>query len=324
MPNRELLPASIANRPFSTKEAIALGVTPDRLRSSDLWSPFPGTRAAITPDSESRDSVVARAHAYATRMRPHHFFSHVTAAVLWGMPLPQELANPATLDVAAVAPLRAPEVRGVRGRQLSASNGDICVLDGPAVTSPELTWLSLGSVLPLQDVVAAGDFLVTPNIRGKSITHQVRLEQALYSRPRFSGRRIAADALPLVREGPLSRPESIIRLIVWEGGLPEPSLNPRVCDDRGQFLAVLDLAWKEYRVGLEYEGDYHRTTRGQFHRDIARIERLADADWVILRVSAPALFDDPRGLVDRIARRLRARGWVGRTGELRKFGRLVR
>ncbi|MBC3760135.1 hypothetical protein ACUN7V_13495 [Quadrisphaera oryzae] len=43
-----LLPPELADRPFRVSEALALGVTPKRLRSADLWAPFRGVRAPVS------------------------------------------------------------------------------------------------------------------------------------------------------------------------------------------------------------------------------------------------------------------------------------
>jgi hypothetical protein len=124
-------------------------------------------------------------------------------------------------------------------------------------------------------------------------------------------------ALPQLRAGPLSRRESFLRLRIVRPGLPEPLLDFVVADSRlAGCEPMVDLAYPDYRVAIEYEGDHHRTP-AQFRRDIRRYERLQDIDWIVVRVNGDDVPDtDPDGratreTTDRIAMRLRQRGWRG-------------
>jgi very-short-patch-repair endonuclease len=103
-------------------------------------------------------------------------------------------------------------------------------------------------------------------------------------------------------------------LRIVRAGLPEPKINLHVPEARYDgIVPMVDLAYPEFRVGIEYEGDHHRQPV-QFRRDIRRYERFADAGWSIVRVTGD---DVPDGsapgasaeLLARIEARLRARGW---------------
>ncbi|MBX3093434.1 MAG: hypothetical protein KF680_02665 [Cryobacterium sp.] len=131
------------------------------------------------------------------------------------------------------------------------------------------------------------------------------------------GVRALQRALSLVRVGSLSRPESLLRLMLVRAGIPEPRLNLTVCDRSGAAIAMADLCWPDYRVLIEYEGDGHRTSRAKFRSDITRIEKYADGDWFGMRASADDVFVDPNPFAGRIARRLAAQGWRSRRTELR-------
>jgi hypothetical protein len=84
---------------FSVADARAAGVSPRRLRGRDLTAPFHGvrmTRAGMLPPDAGEPSdpspeeraALERIHAYAARMAEGTFFTHVSAARLWGLPLP--------------------------------------------------------------------------------------------------------------------------------------------------------------------------------------------------------------------------------------------
>ena len=99
-----------------------------------------------------------------------------------------------------------------------------------------------------------------------------------------------------------------MRLVLVSAGIPEPELNWALTA-HGTAVRV-DLAWPEYRFGVEYDGDHHRSPR-QFAADIARQERIQDEGWGLLRATRTDLFDRPAELVDRVARRLVERGFLG-------------
>jgi very-short-patch-repair endonuclease len=69
-------------------------------------------------------------------------------------------------------------------------------------------------------------------------------------------------------------------------------------------LYRLDMGWSQYKVAIEYDGSQHWTDPGQRARDIERLEFLAAQDWTIIRVSWVHLRDQPRLVVNRIAKAL--------------------
>src|SRR5690606_20379937 len=94
-------------------------------------------------------------------MGPHEFFSHTTAAVLWGIPLPRLTRE--WLHVAVFPPHRLPRARGIRGHEMQRHLARVVAHPelGVRILGPASTWASLGAVLPdLFDLVAAGDAVV--------------------------------------------------------------------------------------------------------------------------------------------------------------------
>ena len=109
------LPPELAVRPaFALRSALELGASRRRLEASDLRSPFRGARlhAGLPLD------VQHLAAAYAARMPPTQFFSHTTAAILGGVPLPRRVELDTRLHVSVFAGDPQPRVRGVIGHQL--------------------------------------------------------------------------------------------------------------------------------------------------------------------------------------------------------------
>lgn len=111
---------------------------------------------------------------------------------------------------------------------------------------------------------------------------------------------------PLIREDSWSPQESFIRIGLVRSGLPEPELNIDVyCD--GVFLGCVDLAYPEYRVGIEYYGDAHTE---RFAEDVERISALRAAGWEMIEVTR-ALRGRPWVVAERVRRVLEERGWRG-------------
>jgi very-short-patch-repair endonuclease len=47
----------------------------------------------------------------------------------------------------------------------------------------------------------------------------------------------------------------------------------------GQLVAVVDLGWRDAKVGVDYGGKHHRMTRSQFARDIRRHAEVTELGW---------------------------------------------
>ena len=92
-----------------------------------------------------------------------------------------------------------------------------------------------------------------------------------------------------------------MRLLLGRSRLPAPVAQFEVVDG-DRFLARVDFAWPDRRVAVEYDGLWHAEP-GQFARDRQRLNRLREAGWTVVFVTAADL-RDPAALVQRIARAL--------------------
>jgi hypothetical protein len=90
MRKRSELPRNLKRDGFTVADAHAAGMSRKRTRAIDLETPFRGVRAVAGGEHDVR----SRARAYAARMPPGQFFSHTTAALMLGIPLPPRLALP--------------------------------------------------------------------------------------------------------------------------------------------------------------------------------------------------------------------------------------
>lgn len=297
---------------FATRDALRAGVTRSRLRASDLERPFHGSYLAadrVLP-GDDRAAVLERAAAAVAVLDPRAFLSHVTAAVLWRVPLPFSVDAARPPDIGMLHPARPPRLTGVRAHRVQARHVRVIVdpETGLRVASPASTWAMLGAVLRHPyDLVAAGDALVSDRVYGRegALATIAQFEAAA-----FAGRRVGINALraalPRVRPRVASRTESWSRLVLVDAGLPEPEVNVDVRDAAGRLLACVDLAYPDLRVAIEYEGGHHLFDGEQWARDIGRYERLAAAGWIVIRVTSRDLFVQPAAFAARVRAARRA------------------
>lgn len=119
--------------------------------------------------------------------------------------------------------------------------------------------------------------------------------------------------LPLVDGGAESPQETRTRLALIDVGLPRPETQIMVCDDCGEFVARVDMGYRDLRVGIEYDGPQHWTDPEQRQRDIDRHWALVALDWVIIRVSADLLRYREATFIGRVEEAMYAAGWAGRS-----------
>ena len=307
MSHRKALPPDLVGAPFSTAEALARGVPPSRLRGQDLEAPFHGIRRQWEPTTitsrhptvvaaSRHTALLADCRAFLKREGRPVIFSHVTAARLYGLPLPWELGRRSLLDVAAITPDHAPQGAGVIGHRLVRELVTVARVNGVLVPEPIDVWVQLAALLTTDELVEVGDGLV----RRKFPLATLGELRASVDRVRHRrGARRLRDCIGWVRSGTDSPAETRMRLILLRGGLPEPVIGHTVKDGDGYFVGTPDLAYVRQRIALDYEGEIHRVDEGTFSSDIERREMFQDADWRHIRVVKDHL-RQPHRLVDRV------------------------
>ncbi|MEO7268761.1 MAG: hypothetical protein ABIW49_06100 [Knoellia sp.] len=317
------LPPELTKGPSSTARARELGVPRMRVHRADIVHPTYGAHALTAPVS-----LAQRAAAFSVGMPSARAFSHVTCAVLRELPVPgflQEEAEAGVLDV--MAPTSDGQVKreGCRGHR-GLETREVEVVDGLVLVGLADTWCDLGELrrgrLTVDDLVVVGDAVVARldaraefvAAEGSRTSPGVRaLHLALGTRVRPRGKRMLTEALELIRPRVKSPMESRARLMFVHAGLPEPEVNGVVVDEAGEYLAEVDLLWREQRVAAEYQGQVHaeigarsndeakrrllestgHTVRELFSDDVYRAPRRIDT----LEYVARALGLDPRSLM---------------------------
>ncbi|HMM96845.1 hypothetical protein [Phycicoccus sp.] len=282
------LPEPLGTGPFSVARARAAGLRHCDLRALGLHRPTHGVRTLTPPET-----LVDRARAWAQALPPDSAFSHVTAAVVLGLPLPASLEADSRLDVMRTSdrtPTRRAGCRGHRGLETRS----VVEASGLRVVGAADTWCDLGEVLhrglSVDDLVVAGDAVVG---HGTGSASAAVLRSTLDGRVRPRGRGQLLEAVGLVRPGVRSPRETRARLMFVRAGFPEPEVNGVVRDAAGGWLLEGDLVWQAERVVGEYQRAAH-ADRKRRSADAHRNGLAADEGWTVLELWSEDLDQGPR------------------------------
>jgi len=172
-----------------------------------------------------------------------------------------------------------------------------------AVTTAARTGFDLGRRLPLAEGVPRIDALLNAT--------QVKvaaIEHILAARPGARGVRQLRQTLALVDGGAESPYESMTRMLLVQKGFPRPETQIVVRDDGGRVFARIDLGWRQWGVGVDFEGKQHWTDPRQRDWDIERYTRLPELNWIDIRLTARILHREPQTFLDRVGAALISRG----------------
>jgi len=278
--------------PFLRSDAQKLGVAERRLKSPAYRTVF--TRVVI--DARIPDTVVVRSRAAMLVCPEGGVISHWTAARLWGGVVPDN-------EWTHISFMRDVRFRlgGVKPHRFR-HRLDIKKRHGLPVTSPGQTFCHLAKHLGLVDLVALGDRLVK---KGRlTPTELIDYTDSWQGQCREEARRAAQ----LVRDGVDSVPETALRLLMILAGLPEPTVNIRICDADGRVRFRIELGDEGARLAIEYDGRWHDAPTQKEHDD-ARRSGLSERDgWTFVIVRAEELYDFPETLLERIRDQMRSLG----------------
>lgn len=285
---------------FTVAQARTAGESAERLRRADLAAPHRGVRTRGT---------LPHWAAYAPALRPGERFSHSTAAEIWGAPLPWSLRG----EVHTTVGPRQSRAKGANVVGHQSPRVGMTVRDQVPVSRPVDVLLELAPSLDVHDLVAVGDYLVLrPRFvdpRDPRPHTSIADLQAGTRAFRGRGARSARIAAALVREGVESPMETRLRLLLTGSGIPEPHCGFELPGRRGTSIGWFDLAWPEFQVIAEYDGDQHRTSTHQYERDIRRFDAAEEIGWRVVRVRKHGVLQDPVGTVTRMTTALRSHGW---------------
>lgn len=297
MPAPVSIPPDLLKRPFTLDEARERGLTGQMLRGRRFRRVFRGVYVAADLPRTLEFAVDA-----ARLVVPGSaVFSHLTAAALRGLPVPDGRRIHVTVPPGGPFP----RVRGIVAHSSTLLASDTSTLHGTPVTRAERTFVDMGRLLGLVDLVILGDAMVR-----RGFTTAAQLRQSVEAYARCSGQ--VRRASTLVRARVDSPMETRTRLLLVLAGLPEPLPGKEILDRHHQWVATVDLAYPGVRVAIEYDGDLHCTKKVKWRNDVAAREALRDdLGWKVIVVTADDIYVRPHQTVARVARALTERGCPG-------------
>lgn len=201
--------------------------------------------------------------------------SHLTAAALYG------LVTPPPLPHVTVPRTSSGRLRIAKVHHATLLPPDVTEVGRVPCTAPARTLVDCAAVVGLDRLYGIVDTALCRQLTTVDAVHEA-LRRASPRRVRRGTHAIVA-ALAVWTPGPLpgspAEMRTVRRLIEW--GLPPPVRQHEVRDGKG-FVAYIDLAWPEARVGLEYDGEEAHGPR-QRGRDARRQARLEALGWHIER-----------------------------------------
>jgi hypothetical protein len=217
----------------------------------------------------------------------------LSAAYLWGADLVDE-RSPVTVILPRATSLRPhPRLSVIRS---SLPPEDVTRFDGPLVTTPLRTAFDVGRLLPRTEAVVSVDALLS-----KRVVPLPKLIDYAAGRSGWRGAPRLREVLGLTEPLTESPMESRLRLLIIDAGLPRPVAQHEVLNANGRLIGRVDLAYPQWRIAIEYEGDHHRE-RAHFRHDVHRLNALRAVGWLVLRFTADDVLHQP----DRTARQIAA------------------
>lgn len=317
MPRRPsaLSPELLAG-PFTTRELLASGAALHRVRARDLTPVAFGIHRSHDDGGVRQPAAIGgwrpgEIAAY-QRLVPHAVVSHLTAARVHGMILPAWVERELQVHLTFTAGPGRTRRGGMVAHRRAVPDGHAVVVGSLRVTTPARTLWDLCAFHPQlseTDLLVAADALLAPRwdealgfVPGPHT--RASLLGVLDQVGRFKGVRAARTVAARMRVGAASPQETRLRLGLVDAGLPEPQVQAQLHDDAARPGPVVDLAYRRWRIVLQYEGAHHRT-REQQERDVRRDRWCAAHGWPVVKVIAA---DVATGLGDvvRQVRRLAA------------------
>lgn len=233
--------------------------------------------------------------------------SHTSAALAYGAPdwrVPMDLVH--LTDLFAAGERTQARVRHHHG---TCRVMDVTRIHGHWITSPTRTALDAASILDRDPAVCVLDWF----LRSRLTTAEA-LSTMLCARQEWPDHIDLTLKVDHAKPGSESVGESRTRLLLGDLGLPAPVLQMEVHEADGRLVGIVDFAWPEHGVIVEFDGaeKYHRyrrpgeTIEQMVLREKRREDRIRElTGWVVIRISWADLAD-PAGLRARLQRHLRS------------------
>lgn len=191
--------------------------------------------------------------------------------------------------------------RGLIVRDETLDEDEVTTVAGIRLTTPARTAFDLGRYQPRDRAVARMDALMNARpFAAEDVALLAKCHRGV------RGLRLLRMTLPLVDGGAESPRETWLRLLFVDAGLPCPATQVVVQDESGRYVRRIDMCWEEFKVGAEYDGEQHLTSRRQYVLDVQANRALQRLGWHVIHV-----IKEDRGadIIEQARTALLSRGW---------------
>lgn len=280
---------------FLVHEALAAKAMPERAVRSLYEVVYPGVYSSAGVELTARE----RARAAWLWSRRQAVIAGTSATALLGAKWVSPALNAELIHDNRHAP------RGITVHSERLHPAEVIEVEGMPVTSPARTAFDVGrwTSSRLHTVQRLDALTNATRVKIADVEEVIASHRGARGLVRLRG------VLPLVDGGAESPQETRTRLAMIDAGLPTPQTQIRVCDEYGDFVARIDMGYRELLVGIEYDGPQHWTDPAQRQRDIDRHAALLELGWTIIRVSSELLRYRQGTFIARVVAAMRSAGW---------------
>jgi hypothetical protein len=288
----------LLHRADALLDGISDGELARLVRRGELTRLQRGTYVAATAEFSDEGRHAAIVAATVTGLRVPGVVSHLSAAVLHGLPV-------WNVPLGRVHVTRRPPANGSGSGRVHLHVGrlpddEVTALSGLAVTDLTRTAVDIARTIPFEQAVVTVDAALATRR-----TTREQLEACLGLMGSVPGARRAARVVAFADGRSESVGESRSRVLVKRLGLPAPDLQMRLHGPDGSEVARCDFGWREHRTVAEFDGriKYGRLLRpGQTAGDAVFEEKLREdeirdrgwkvARWIWRDLDTPQVVDD--------------------------------
>jgi hypothetical protein len=245
------------------------------LRDGLLAQPW---RGVVVERSRSLE-LPTRAAAALLRVGAEAVLSGSTAAALHGCPVAADCPD---IHVTVPYPCRVRSQPGLVVHNDRFAQADVVTTKGMPALALDLVLAELLCTAPRRLALACLDQALAQLPTSHHAELQAEVLYRLAVRDDRRGIRRAESLLSLGTGKADSPPESWLRLLIVDAGFPPPEPQYEVRDLEGRIVYLLDLAWPDVRIALEYDG--YEAHEGRAEADAERDRRLTGRGWIVIRV----------------------------------------
>lgn len=213
-------------------------------------------------------------------------FSHCSAIRYWGVSPPSDCkAEEEPLHLSYPSRRARRRIRGTiahmwKGRFVTSDQGTFRVAKPAMALAQVSEHCSEESIAVIAGMFACRD-------RKRRVASMDELTAYFLETKGFRGRGKCLAVMPFLMANADSPPENRLVVLLMRQGMGRPVSNHEVPYDLNAYY-LLDLAYPELKIGIEYQGAYHANP-AQMRADVARLNDLRAMGWEIIQVTAADL-----------------------------------